>query len=259
MIHWKTDPRNWWHSAKTQPRPMLLSCAALLIIFTMFLVAVVLRGGSKAPAVTPQQAVRLHPVFHTPLTGHSSARPAIQVEVLDESESWWTRAELYLTVQSSRFPKETQIILPINVGDFAGCRTRFIQLPFEVQEGDVLLFNLLDEDELTSEEEQMLLGACRTAGYGVVCAGALYAPAAARLTAPVLTKTAAILGQVVLQDIRQHKFEHYGDAEFIVPWELPQRPQDANKLTLLNDRNYAYLVLKLYGPPTPIPLAASEI
>lgn len=258
MIHWKTDPRNWWHSAKTQPRPMLLSCAALLIIFTMFLVAVVLRGGSKAPAVTPQQAVRLHPVFHTPLTGHSSARPAIRSKS-STSESWWTRAELYLTVQSSRFPKETQIILPINVGDFAGCRTRFIQLPFEVQEGDVLLFNLLDEDELTSEEEQMLLGAAALLGTVWSAAGALYAPSCRALTAPVLTKTAAILGQVVLQDIRQHKFEHYGDAEFIVPWELPQRPQDANKLTLLNDRNYAYLVLKLYGPPTPIPLAASEI
>lgn len=141
--------------------------------------AFIVGGRSKAPRVTPRQAVRLHPVFHTPLTGRSNARPAIQVEVLDESESWWTRVELYLTVQSSRFPKETQIILPINVGDFVGCRTRFVQLPFEVQEGDVLLFNLLDEDELTPEEEQVLLRACRTAGYAVACAGALYASDAA--------------------------------------------------------------------------------
>lgn len=60
-----------------------------------------------------------HQVFKTALTGQSRSRPAIQVDILDESKYWLFTAKLYLAVQSSRFPAETWVIVPLNVGNFA--------------------------------------------------------------------------------------------------------------------------------------------
>ncbi len=78
-----------------------------------------------------------HPIFNTPVSSMQATRPAIQVDVIDDSEVVGT-AELYLTVQSSRSDADTRIIFPINVRDFQGCTSRFIQLPFEVETGDSL-------------------------------------------------------------------------------------------------------------------------
>lgn len=61
-------------------------------------------------------------------------------------------------------------------GDFQGCRPRFVQLPFEVSSGDNLLFNLLDDDELSTEDEQRIVTTCRATGYGVLIADSVYAP-----------------------------------------------------------------------------------
>lgn len=68
------------------------------------------------------QPISVHPVFPTPVSGQPQARPAIQVKILNDSEWGFFTAELCLAVQSSRFPADTWVILPLNVGDFAGCR-----------------------------------------------------------------------------------------------------------------------------------------
>lgn len=197
-----------------------------------------------------------HPVFHTHVSGNSSARPAVMVEILDDSESYFTTAELYLAVQSSRFPATTQVLLPINVGEFSGFRSRFVQLPFEVEPSDILAFNLLDDDRLTKEEEKTLLKGCQGAGYCVVVAGCVYCPEAAALIQPVATTAAEILGEVIIQDCASHKFDNFGIAEYIVPSQIPYEPQQANKLAVLDSGNTARVVLRLYSPPNQLDITS---
>lgn len=240
--------------------PATLAFVAVALV-SLVAVAFFLARGTGGPVddATPPgpvatSPVTVHPVFQTFVTHKSSARPAIQVDVLDASEGVLFTAELYLAVQSSRFPADTWVILPVNRGDFAGCRSRFIQLPFEVQERDVLVFNLLDDDELTADEERMMLDACRTCGYCVAASGAVYSPSIAALIEPVLSEASEILGQVIVNDVQLHKFDNFGVAEFIVPKELPMHPQEANRLSITNTNNYVRMVLKLYGPEEPIVL-----
>jgi hypothetical protein len=197
--------------------------------------------------------VTVHPVFRTPVTGKSSSRPAVQVDILDESEHWFGTAELYLTVQSSRFPESTWIVLPLNIGDFSGCRSRFVQLPFEVQSGDLLLFNLLDNDELAAEQEDLILEGCRGCGFCVLVAGEVFCPTAAMIVAPVIPIATEILGQAVVADVHMHCFDNMGTAEYPVPKTLPSEPQQAAKLSLLDDSNRARVVLKIFGPDELLP------
>jgi len=227
-----------------------------LALVLLGVIGIFLIDGGDGPVGDPPkpEEAPVHPVFQTFVTHKPSARPAVQVDVLDPSEGSLFTAELYLAVQSSRFPAHTWVILPVNVGDFAGCRLRFIQLPFEVQERDVLLFNLLDEDGLTPDEERMMLDACRTCAYCVVVSGAVYSPDIARLIAPGFSEASEILGHVIVDDVQRHKFDNFGVAEFIVPKELPKHPNEANRLSITTTKNYVRLVLKLYGPQEPIEL-----
>ncbi len=215
-------------------------------------------GGNKPRPPEQRPAVRVHPVFHTAITRNSNRRPAIQLDVKNDGE-WFGRAELYLTVQSSAFPAETWIVLPVNVGDFAGCRTRYVQLPFEVQPKDVLLFNVLDEDGLTDAEEKLVLKACQAGGYCIHRAGLVYEPKLAFIIEPAVGVGAEILGDAIVSDFRQHKFKNLGTAEYITPPQLPQYPNEANELTLLDSKSLkARVVLKLYGPDSPIEFATAQ-
>ncbi|MGH7138049.1 MAG: hypothetical protein ACREHD_20045 [Pirellulales bacterium] len=200
------------------------------------------------PATTP--AVPAHPVFHTPVSGQPQARPAIQVKILDDSEWGFFTAELYLAVQSSRFPAETWVILPLNVGDFAGCRERYVQLPFEVTHSDQLVFNLLDEDKLTEEQEKLVLHGCRAGGYCVLVAGKIYTPELGLILQPVATAATELLGSAIIDEISLHYFHNRGTAEFVVQLPLPADPQSANNLSLMDRGNNVPVVLRLYGPPT---------
>lgn len=220
----------------------------LLVVLVAFASVVGSSSCTPPSGSTASPGPSIHPVFFTPVTGQSRARPAIQVEILDPSEHWFLTAELYLAVQSSRFPSGTWLLLPLNVGDFAGCRSRFVQLPFETAPGDVILFNLLDDDELTSAKETLILDGCRASGYCVLAAGNAYCPLASSLIAPAAPVAADLLGKAVIEEFDLHRFDNYGTAEFIVPAVLPSQPQQANKLTVLDDSKYARVVLKIYGP-----------
>jgi len=190
----------------------------------------------------------IHPIFHTSVSGSSPARPAIQIDIKDATEDFLFTAELYLSVQSSRFPSNTRILMPLNVGDFAGARTRFVQLPFEVREDETLLFNLLDNDGLSHDQEQMVLKGCRATGYCLLIGGEVYCPGSAALAQPVVNIAAQIIGEAIVQDIALHYFENFGTAEYIVPRYLPGKPHQANELSIRNEANYVPAVLKIYGP-----------
>jgi len=146
--------------------------------------------------ISPKHAAA-NPVFQTPLSGKSTARPAIKVHIRNDNE-FFGNAELYLSVQSSCFPNNTYVIFPLNVGDFSGCTSRFIQLPFEVREGDVILLNLLDEDGLTSQEVENVLGACKTAGYILAIAGKMYQPELSYLIHPAFMTASEVLGNSII-------------------------------------------------------------
>lgn len=204
---------------------------------------------------TGSDALAAHPIMGTPVTGTSASRPAIQVDIIDASE-WAGTAELYLAVQSSRSPSDCWTLLPINVGDFSGCMSRFVQLPFEVEPGDTVLFNLLDDDGLSSEEEGHIITACRGAGYCIWLAGTIYQPGLKAFVSPKLTANASeLLGKSVLDDVENDKFDNYGVAEFIVQDSLPATPSQANKLSLIDEGKYVRVQLRLYGPASPLPLS----
>lgn len=197
---------------------------------------------------------QIHPVFQTPVSNNSASRPAIQVDVLDASVKWLWTAKLYLTVQSSRFPDGTWVVLPINVGDFQGCRKKFVQLPFEVSEGDTLVFNLLKDNQLSAAQEKIILSSCRLSGYCVIAASCIYCPQHAQLIAPVANVASAILGPAVIANCNVNKFVNLGTEEFHSPAALPATAGESNRLTLLDESRYARVVLKLFGPPSELEL-----
>ncbi len=201
-------------------------------------------GSSSTPSTIGEK----HPVFKTGMTQKTESRPAILVDLRDTSEDFFMTAELYLAVQSSRFPSETVVLMPLNVGDFAGCRKRFVQLPFEVQEGDTILFNLLDNDYLSAQQEQLLVRGCKACGYCVVVAGEVYCPGSAELTTPITSVASEILGHAIINDVRLHSFENFGAAVYIVPRYMPNTPNLANELDIISTSNYAPASLKIFGP-----------
>ncbi len=196
--------------------------------------------------ISPAQASK-HPIFKTPLTGNVGARPAIQVDVVDDSEMFGT-AELYLTVQSSRFSEDVRLIFPVNRGDFIGCRSRFIQLPFEVVDGDVILFNMLDEDDLSPAEEKNLLDACRAGGYCLEIAGYFVAPSLTLLARPAFCSASEIVGEGIVIHYRENTFKNVGVGEYIVQSSRPRAPNEANRVTLVQQPSRARAHVRVYFP-----------
>lgn len=194
--------------------------------------------------MTPNSAAA-HPIFSTPISGEDYARPAIRIDVRDDSEIFG-RAELYLSVQSSHFPRNTYVLFPVNRGDFQGCRSRFIQLPFEVNSGDQILFNLLDDDKLGANES-CVLDASRAAGYCLVIAGNIVRPDLSRLLEPAFMSASQVIGNSVVLHFQQNPFENMGVGEFIVQDSRPTSPQEANQIAILNG-NYARATVRVYYP-----------
>lgn len=216
---------------------------------TMFILTIALSGcGSANQPSEPQPEPYTHPLFQTPVSGVTHWRPAFQLDVLRDDRRIFFTAKFYLTVQSSRFPGDTRVILPVNIGDFAGCKTRFVQLPFEVRPDDKLLFNLLHIGEFTAEDEQRVLAGCRALGYCVLSGARLHNPVSTLVIAPGVHAAADILGDVLVQEFQAGTQTNYGTAEYVVPASLPPTPQQANRLTILEDGKAARAEIRLYGP-----------
>jgi hypothetical protein len=190
-----------------------------------------------------------HPVFNTPISGKSINRPALLVDVLDDSGPLGEGVrELYLKVQSSRFPTNVAVIFPINREDFIGCRLRFIQLPFEVSTGDVLALNLLDNDDLSEEAEANLVDACNATGYCLAIATSFYRPDLRSLLKPGFMSAARVIGNSIVLHCKNWPFEHVASCEYIIPPSRPASPKDCNKVTLLSPNKYGFCQVRLYFP-----------
>jgi hypothetical protein len=199
-------------------------------------------------SIAPPAFATIHPVFHTPVSGNFSARPAILVEVLDDTERGGLEtAELYLSVQSSRFPSDVHVILPINRGSFRGCKYRFVQLPFEVEDGDTLALDLVDNDEMTPEQEQLVLDACRAGGFCIQLSGAIMQPELDWIVRPTTVAVSEVVGQGIVLKFRDSPFRNFGRATFIVQQDRPRSPHEANPVTLLDD-NYSRAKVTVYFP-----------
>jgi hypothetical protein len=198
--------------------------------------------------VAPPAFATVHPVFHTPVSGNFSDRPAVLVEVLDDTEQVGVgTAELYLSVQSSRFPSDVQVILPINRGSFRGCKYRFVQLPFEVEDGDTLALDLVDDNQMTPEQEQLVLDACRAGGFCIQVGGAILQPELDWIVCPTTVAVSEVVGQSIVLKFRDSPFRNFGRATFIVQQDRPRFPHETNPVALLDD-NYSRAKVTVYFP-----------
>jgi hypothetical protein len=208
--------------------------------------------------VAPPAFATIHPVFNTPVSGQSSARPAVLVETLDDTEHGGLgMAELYLSVQSSRFPSGVQVILPINRGNFQGCKYRFVQLPFEVEEGDTLTFDLVDDNQMTPQQEALVLGASRAGGFCVQLGGAILQPELDWIVRPTTSAVSESAGQSLVLAFRDSPFRSFGKGIFIVQPSGPRRPHAANPVALLDSGNYSRATVKVYFPDSPLSFGAA--
>jgi hypothetical protein len=210
-------------------------------------------GAGFAWFVAPPAFASIHPVFHTPVSGQSTARPAVLVEILDDTElGGLGTAELYLSVQSSRFPSDVQVILPVNRGSFRGCKYRFVQLPFEVEEGDTLALDLVDDNQMTPEQEQLVLEACRAGGFCDQVGGAIMQPELDWIVRPTTAAVSEVVGQGIVLKFRDSPFRNFGRATFIVQQSRPGLPHEANPVALLDSSNYSRATVKVYFPNSPL-------
>ncbi len=209
--------------------------------------------------IAPPAYASVHPVFHTPVSGKSIARPAVLVELLDDTEHGGLgTAELYLSVQSSRFPSDVQVILPVNRGSFRGCKYRFVQLPFEVEDGDTLALDLVDDNELTPEQEQLVLEACRAGGFCIQVGGAIVQPELDWIVRPTAAAAAEVVGKGVVLTFRDSPFRNFGRATYIVQHDRPRFPHEANPVTLLDGSNYSRATVKMYFPSSSLSFDATN-
>ena len=207
-------------------------------------------------ACPPAYASR-HPIFQTPVKRVSVNRPAVHVILKDDRElGGFDTAELYLAVQSSRFPSGVQVLLPIKRGDFRGCMQRFIQLPFEVEVGDNLSFELIDDNQLTPDQEQQILMACKAGGYCVRLGNAILSPELDWIVAPTANAGSEMIASATVLSFQGNPFRNFGSATFIVESSKPTTPNAANPINLLDRLNYSRAAVKVYYPVRP--LSASD-
>jgi hypothetical protein len=143
--------------------------------------------------------------------------------------------------------------LPVNRGSFRGCKYRFVQLPFEVEDGDTLALDLVDNNQMTSEQEQLVLEACRAGGFCVQVGGAIVQPELDWIVRPTAAAAAEALGNGIVLTFRDSPFRNFGRATYIVQHDRPQFPHEANPVTLLDGSNYSRATVKVYFPRSSLP------
>lgn len=197
-----------------------------------------------------------NPVFDTPLTLSPDARPAIQVEIVDADTHVLFNGyySFYLSVQSSRFTNsETRVLFPLNVGNFKGCTSKFVQLPFEVDDGDNLVLDLVYESGLSDDERKLVLNLGRATGYFVARAHACYS-----YRAKGMEPAYARLGELLAEEYtlkNPESFKNLAKAECLIQSSRPRSPQQANRITLIEDSGAKKLVrahVRLYYPSSPL-------
>ena len=217
------------------------------VIGTVVLVLVLGCGSEDLPpkedSLSVSRSVPVnHPLFKTPVLSNRSLAN-VSVEILQDRGDYTTRGELFLVVQSSRFPSETIILMPLSD---RGVPDTYLELPFSITPGDEVSFVLVDDDYLTDDEARAVAAAARVAGYCVVQAAVIQQPSL-EIAAPLSN---AVIDELITPTnvkLQGNEFEYLSSARYVVPDKLPVSPYVANELTLVSETNKADAVVRVYA------------
>lgn len=154
-------------------------------------------------------------------------KTAIDAEILEEDELWlwkilWpsrSKAELYLKIYDKKNPEISLLYPLIDEKEDSGTRKYSLITPFEYGEPTVLVFELLDDDNLDKEEVSLLVEAART-GTLIVCDAAAayqsdyYAAEAIFRNKDGIASLAASGAKVLVKDLNKHRFNSLGVYEY---------------------------------------------
>ena len=148
------------------------------------------------------------------------------------------KAELYLAVQHNAYPG-VQVLWPVNVGPNS-VPNGYRAIPFTAEQGDTLKFTLLDDDDITAQEERTLLEAASAAGSVIVeCTNAYFILQTGKSLPRGVTPTAQTLLQLGAREIirtsHENPWDHYGSQDYIVQEVIPDSPSAANPITIASD------------------------
>lgn len=175
------------------------------------------------------------------------------IEILDPSETLpgVTTAELYLKVTSTVY-QDVQLMAPLNVGGSRGHERFVIHSPFihHGQKDETLVFELLDDDELSDAQVDVLSGAVGTAGYILYRAGQSYAVTQGMVLPDEGAEVSRVLARNGSRVALSHffvgsNFDSFGSAEYVVEEIPPASARDATRLTVV-DRTLTGAKAKLH-------------
>ena len=186
---------------------------------------------------------------------------AMDIKVLDDTEIDWllfrTRAELYLKVSASCYPG-AYLLYPLNVKNaVSGSATYSFRLPYTLAEhkNGKIIVELLDDDELSDKETELILNAVKEGSY-LMCDGIrLYSLTQAIILDDKryeehrrrIAKLSQDSAEVLIDNMNQRQFESLGAREYIVyrtDGELL-----ANPLTVVDTKMKARCDIKFYLVP----------
>ena len=184
-----------------------------------------------------QQEVFPQPEIVPPFPHLTGDNLIVDVKILHEKEIHTRlfpagRAELYLKVYDQS-DSGAYLLYPLNVGDNdSGSRTRNIKLPYTLKsEETTLVFEVLDDDEPSKEEKELLTTASERGAGLLYVAGSIYAlTGGSRKSAEEYEEIrkiiqenkddAAELGKVsaklLIKTLNQHRFKSYGSIKFVL-------------------------------------------
>tara|TARA_B100000029_G_scaffold21842_2_gene22021 strand:- start:16 stop:684 length:669 start_codon:yes stop_codon:yes gene_type:complete len=187
-------------------------------------------------------------------SGNPKRMAVADVIVLNEDESWFGKSELYLKVSSSLHSDGRSILFPLNVGHLSGKRQVSHALPFAFREGvsESWIFEVLDEDDLSTEQEQAIYRATKT-GVGLLWIGGKMYAMSEGVTLPdegeeLVSDLAQLTTGLILENMKQHIFDSYGTATFLVPDHIPTSRRDSNPVVVYDDDNVAIIEIRIYSP-----------
>jgi hypothetical protein len=204
--------------------------AALLVLVVLSL------GGTGDPPDTESTAV-------------------IKIRILNDAESIFGKAELYLKVESSLYP-DYAVLYPINVGKTSGQKSKILRTPFlhQGKTDEIFIFEILDEDDFSSEEEEAIQGIVESGANLLWHGGQLYAMTNGVVLPPAaqsdFVKISTLTSSLILESLAQHAFDSCGIAVYKSFPNPKINLRDANTLTVIDEDDDAIAEIHVYYPST---------
>jgi hypothetical protein len=176
----------------------------------------------------------------------------IEIQIVNDREMFG-KAELYLKVESSLYP-DYPMLYPINVGENSGRQEKILRTPF-IHQGktdETLMMEILDEDGLSSEQEEAIQRIVESGANLIWHGGKLYAgkngvelPPAAQAD---LVTIATLTSGLILETLGKHMFDSYGIAEYKSSPNPTINLRDSNILTINYEGDEAIAKIRVYYP-----------